>query len=177
VSITGAKRNVLKFAQRFIYEREGDDYPDVPFFAKSVAHTTRSEAIEEIEEIFRAITEEIELTATLYVGFAWSAHDCLINISTQKYPECIALMDACIQDSVAVEIKAVEETSGFEESIYCGKDGKLDSQMFDMQKVACEHCGTENTVPSFSKASECECSECGEKLITDSEEGNADANA
>ncbi len=169
LSVTGTKQNVLNFAQRFIYEQENGVYPDVPFFAKSIAHTKRDAATEEINAAFKEIPAGENNTFSLFVGFAWSAHDCIVNIDPQKYPECITLKDACVKDCVSVEIKASEDTAGFEESIYCDKDGRLESTFVDMDTIACEHCGTDNLVPSFSKASECECHECGEKIVYDAE--------
>ena len=105
VSITGAKQNVLNFAQRFNYENEEGYSSDLPYFARSVVQKDRAEAMDDINSVFKDVADGNESTVTLYVDFAWSAHDCLISFTPQRFPECITLMEACKTDSVAAEIK------------------------------------------------------------------------
>ena len=167
VTITGKKDNVHKFAQRFLYE--GDEKkkldPDVPYFARSFAQTSRSAVIDEINECFVNIPLESEAAFTVTVFFAYSADYCLNDGYPQITPEsCITLRDACIADCVSVKITAEEPSSDIEEEIYCNKDGGLDVQSRSLPSIVCGNCNADNSVPSFADASEYECHECGKPL-------------
>lgn len=173
VSVTGTKQNVLKFSGRFIYEGEEDvkNETGIPYFARSFAQKTRSEATDEINTIFNDMQAEAESTFTLYVDFAWSANSCLIKGAPQQFPtECITLMDACIADAVSAEIKTEEPGNGFEETIYCSKDGNYDSHSRKMQTCICPSCGAFTLIPSSGNADEYECHDCGKAGLKSEEE-------
>lgn len=164
VSVTGAKENVLKFVQKFRYQDEADAKITVPYFARSITQTTRSETLDEINALFEGVSAETESTYTMYVDFAWSAYSCLIDGTPQEFEECITLSDACVADEVCVEIKTEELGIGFEEEIFCNKGGDFSLQAHNLLDIACKNCGTINTFASFRNLVGVECFGCGEQF-------------
>jgi hypothetical protein len=162
VSITGTKQNVLNFARRFIHDDDiaKDEKPPL-FFYRSFIGGTWKGTVKEIEAVYKASSAETVNTVTLYVSFAWSAHGCLVAGKLKEYPECIALGTACKEDCVSVEIRTEEPGVGFDEVIYCSRDGLVIAESHDMPTYSCPKCGGSQSVPTYEDAKEQSCYECG----------------
>jgi len=169
VSITGPKQNILKFADRFIYneQADSDNKPEHRFFARSFSSYTQAGMTDEIEALFADTKPGTEATFSLPIDFAWSAYSCLIKGYPQDFAEeCITLSDACKLDGVSVEIQTDEPGMCFEETITCDKDGNIDAQSCEMPAYTCPHCDATHAYPSFVGLDESACYECGEIGLT-----------
>ena len=160
VAITGKKESVLMFTRRFIYDDTDCSNIALKFFARSFAQVKRKEITDEIEGVFDGIPAEAEDTFCMNVFFAWSADNCLIDGYPQRFPECLTLADACVADSVSVEILTEEPGIGFEECILCDKEGRVASQSRSMSVYICPSCGNEYSFPTYLDLSQYECPIC-----------------
>ena len=165
VAITGSKEGILNFTRRFIYEGTDRDKIEPNFFARSFAQATRSETVDEIENLYANVPAEAVDTFCMNVYFAWSANNCLIDGYPQQFPECISLADACVTDRVSVEILTEEPGISFEENIHCDKDGRVTSVSRDMPIYTCPLCGNGFPFPSYLDIGEYICPVCEESVL------------
>ena len=163
-SITGIKPNVIKFVSRFIHDEDvGTDDRNELYFARSFTNDKRQSVLEDVEGAFHGIPEGIEGRFDLSVDFAWSAHSCLIDGYPQNNPDhCITLAAACVEDQVSVEIYTEEGGIGFEEYIFCDKQGQLTDTSTDLLPYKCRSCGNLMSLASFYDPDEYACWECGD---------------
>lgn len=164
VSVSGTRENVKKFAGRFIYKDEVNikTAEHGRFFARSFIWQKKQHALMEVDIQFRHQEEHTENTCMFSVDFAWSAMSCLMDGYPQKDPNCITLSDACVEDQVSVEIETEEGGMGFEEYIFCDKDGSVSSNCEDMPSFECQSCHSTMSIPSYGDLDDYECCECGE---------------
>ena len=162
VSISGTKVNIEKFVSRFIHEEEsGTKGQDCRYFARSFTNDRKQSVLDEVGKVFDGAEANAERSFDLSVDFAWSAYSCLIDGYPQGDPECITLNAACVEDQVSAEIITEEGGIGFEEYIFCDKNGELTAECKDLLPYKCKSCGTEQSMASFVDAEEFSCYECG----------------
>lgn len=168
VLVTGIKQNVLSFANRFIYDGDGENTDELTkrrYFARSFADTTRQEMMRNLDDIFGNKSSDTSCVFSLPIGFAWSACSCLIQGYPQDFPsKCITLMEACRTDHVKVEIWTEESGMRFEEHVVCDKHGYLlSNEAKELQDYECPHCGNTMGIASFNDLDDYVCYECGKQ--------------
>lgn len=161
--VTGTKKAIRAFLNRFIYPSKPETVDGVKYFARSFLSSEREEIEAELEYQFQGVPESEERELRLYPDFAWSAHTCLISGYPEHYPDtCVTLQEACERDQVDVRIRTTEPGMCFEEDIACDRHRELTSESKELARIArCKHCSTEQTLASFESADDLECWECG----------------
>jgi len=163
VEVTGTKRAIISFSERFISKDEPKTIPGKRYFGRSYHDDYRNHVLSGIEVEFKSKAPEERATVTLSVSFAWSADSCLISRYPKTDPDnCISLQDACMEDQVDVHIHTYLFDEGFEEDINCTASGELEHDGYDMIRAKCRSCGEEQSVARDEDLSEAVCCECGE---------------
>lgn len=162
VFITGTRKKVLEFSDRFITEDNQSTVPGKRFFARSFIDIPRKTLRADIEDFFRHATDDEERTMSFFVSFAWSAMSCLIDGYPQSNTqECITLAEACVEDHVSVEIHTSEPSMCFEEEIACDYNGNTTNIRRDLSVFVCPECGATTCLSAFEDPDEAECCNCG----------------
>ena len=157
VEITGTKESVLAFADRFYCFDEQDGIRPGKFKG-SYADYSHDDLTASIEAFFRTADPGCRRTFVLDACFAWSAEGCLFPSQEDKF---ISLATACAKDGVDVEVRSVEQSSGFEEYISGESSGAVHAETHDLQPFCCPVCHAEQLLASFEDPDDAECCECG----------------
>lgn len=160
--ITGEKRNIRNFLDRFLsYDEDNEEKPK-KYFARSFITNTIAKEKENLNNELKDYKEKDICEYNLVVDYAWSGYLCLIDNYPQIYKDkCISLKDACIEDKVDVKILTEEPGMCFEEFITCDKKGNINYDYFDMPTYKCKNCGNEQCESRDTDFDELECYECG----------------
>ena len=162
VFITGTRKEVLEFSDRFITEDSPSTVPGKRYFARSFVEIPRKTLRADIKDAFKTAAEGEERTMSIFVSFAWSATSCLIDGYPQNNTqECITLAEACVEDHVSVEIHTSEPGMCFEEEITCDYSGNITNIERDLSVFVCPECGEATCLSSFEDPDEAECWNCG----------------
>ena len=163
--ITGEKRNIRNFLDRFLsYDEDNEEKPK-KYFARSFIDSSYKDIFENFEIDTNQSKESDIMNYVIYVSFAWSAYGCLVEGYPQKYQDtCIDLETACKLDDVEMEIYTEEEGIGFEEHIICNRYGEIiKNECIDMLRYECVSCGNTQLFPR--QESEYCCIDCGKEGI------------
>ena len=175
VVVTGTRKAVTSFAERFVSEHEPKTIPGKRHFGRSFLDDDRAYVMDVIRDRFEGKRHDEQASVPITVSFANSANACLIfRYPVVKPEDCISLSDACKEDHVSVHIHTFLFDEGSEEDITCTADGELHYDGYSMYRMKCSHCGEEQSVSRLEKLEEAECSECGEKglvMMEDDEHG------
>ena len=160
--ITGEKRNIRNFLDRFLsYDEDNEEKPK-KYFARSFITNTIAKEKENLNNELKNYKEKDICEYNLVVDYAWSGYLCLIYNYPQIYKDrCISLKDACIEDNVDVKILTEEPGMCFEEVITCNKKGNINYECLDMPTYKCKNCGNEQCESRNTDFDELECYECG----------------
>lgn len=164
VVVTGTKKAVTSFYERFVSEYEPKTFPGKRHFGRSFLDDSREYVEETIRDRFVGVGTDEQSAVPITVSFANSAESCLISRYPKVDPKhCISLADACKEDGVSVHIHTFLFDEGSEEDITCTAEGVLTYDGYSMYRMKCPKCGEEQSVSRLEKREEAECSECGEK--------------
>lgn len=163
VSVTGTRQNISRFVSRFLFEEDRKvDSKRKNFFARSFTGARKDYVMRDICELFQGRAKDTIDTFSFDIDFAWSSRSCLIDGYPQQFPACMTLADACVLDSVYVEILTEEGGMCFEEHITCDSQGNLTSCCSELTEYTCQNCQNTSYIASFIDLDEYECDECGE---------------
>lgn len=164
--ITGTRKSVRAFLERFIFDDEPRTTPGKKYFARSFLNLSREETMQWLTGSYHTKDENEEATTEFYVDYAWSAYSCLIDGYPQTNSDtCITLAEACVEDQVKVRIRTFEPGMFFEEDITCNADGNLQNSCDNPKIAKCTKCGNTQAIASFEDIDEVECYECGEDSL------------
>lgn len=163
ISVTGTQQNISQFISRFLFEEDRTvDSHRMNYFARSFTGARKEYVMRDIRQLFEGRGKDAVDTFSFEIDFAWSAQTCLVDGYPQQFPECITLEDACVLDSVYVEILTEEGGMCFEEHITCDSKGNLTSCCSNLAEYICQNCKNTTFIASFNDLEEYECDECGE---------------
>lgn len=149
VSVTGVKKDIISFVDRFIFIYEDIYHQKVDghkCFYRSFIEEKKKIVHKEIDQCFKGSTGNSERIYIFPAIFAWSAASCIIHDNLQDFPESIQLADACKEDQVSMEIETVEYGEAFEENIICNKNGDCSYETHKLSPCTCRICsGIEGT--------------------------------
>lgn len=163
VEVTGTRKGVKSFIERFITNDDPSTVPGKRFFARSFVNEKRQACIDDAMKMFDGLTAEAKAECALDVEFAWSAYSCLIDGYPQRNDkECITLAEACVEDQVSVVIQTSEPGMCFEEHITGDEGGTVIHEERELSTYKCRHCGETMALASFEDPEDQDCPECGE---------------
>jgi DNA-directed RNA polymerase subunit RPC12/RpoP len=163
VKVTGTRKGVKSFIERFISDDDPSTVPGKRFFARSFMNEKRQACIDNAMKMFDGLPAEAKAECALDIEFAWSAYTCLIVGYPQRNDkECITLSEACAEDQVSVVIQTSEPGMCFEEHITGDEEGTVIHEERDLSTYKCRHCGETMSLASFEDPEDQDCPECGE---------------
>lgn len=149
VSVSGTKKNIINFVNRFIFSDADDCHKTVDVhkcFYRSFIEGKQENVHKEINQCFKESADDLERIYIFPASFAWGAICCIIRENIQDFTKYIDLADACKEDQVSVEIETVEYGNAFEESIRCDKNGDCSYEAHNLLPCTCRICsGIEGT--------------------------------
>ena len=96
VVVTGIRKAVTSFAERFVSEHEPKTIPGKRHFGRSFLDDDRAYVLDVIRDRFEGLGDEEQASVSITVSFANSANACLIfRYPVVKPEDCISLSDAC----------------------------------------------------------------------------------
>ena len=161
--VTGTKKAIASFLNRFIYPDEPKTIDGVKYFARSFLHEDRADIRAELDALFQGVPEAEEREMRIYPDFAWSASRCFVSGYPENFPDiCASLFEACIEDQVDVVVRTKEDGMWSEEEAVCDRNGTLSYDCKFLKTVRCRRCGNTQSIASFEDPDDLECYECGD---------------